>query len=105
MNSSKSAVTQLMRIAWRTVGAIVARVVAANDQVRAAAGVDRLDGLRRIGIDEISYRRGQKYVVVVVDHDTGTLVWAADGRSKETIQAFFDQLGPAADRPDHPRVG
>ena len=54
-----------MRIAWRTVGGIVTRVVAANDQVRAAAGVDRLDGLRRIGIDEISYRRGQKYVVVV----------------------------------------
>ena len=33
-------------------------------------------------------------MVVVVDHDTGTLVWAADGRSKDTIQAFFDQLGP-----------
>jgi len=94
VNSSKSAVTQLMRIAWRTVGAIVARVVAANDQARAAAGRDRLDGLRRIGIDEISYRRGQKYVVVVVDHDTATLVWAADGRSKDTVQAFFDQLGP-----------
>jgi transposase len=94
VNASKWAVTQLMRIAWRTVGAIVARVVAAQDQARAAAGVDRLDGLRRIGIDEISYRRGQKYVVVVVDHDTGTLVWAADGRSKATVQAFFDLLGP-----------
>jgi len=94
VNSSKWAVTQLMRIAWRTVGAIVARVVAANDRARAAAGLDRLDGLRRIGIDEISYRRGQKYVVVVVDHDTGTLVWAADGRKKETVEAFFDQLGP-----------
>lgn len=94
VHASKSAVTQLMRIAWRTVGAIVARVVAANDQARAASGLDRLDGLRRIGIDEISYRRGQKYVVVVVDHDTGTLVWAGDGRSKDTVEAFFDQLGP-----------
>jgi transposase len=94
VSSSKSAVTQLMRIAWRTVGAIVARVVAGNDRARAAAGLDRLDGLRRIGIDEISYRRGQKYVVVVVDHDTGTLVWAADGRTKATVEAFFDQLGP-----------
>jgi transposase len=93
VNSSKSAITQLMRIAWRTVGAIVTRVAAAQDQARASAGLDRLDGLARIGIDEISYRRGQKYVVVVVDHDNGMLVWAADGRSKETVQAFFDQLG------------
>ena len=46
---SKTAVTQLMRIAWRTVGAIIARVWADVE----ALG-DRLDGLRRIGIDEIS---------------------------------------------------
>jgi transposase len=94
VHTSKSAVTQLMRIAWRTVGAILTRVAAAHDQARAAAGVDRLDGLRRIGIDEISYRRGQKYVVVVVDHDTGLLVWARDGRTKATVRAFFDALGP-----------
>ena len=31
----------------------------------------------RIGIDEISYRRGHKYLMVVVDHDTGRLVWGA----------------------------
>jgi len=47
---SKSAVVALLRIAWRTVGAIVARVGADID-----AMVDRLDGLVRIGIDEISY--------------------------------------------------
>jgi len=95
VHTSKSAVTQLMRVAWRTVGAIVSRVVAVNDRARAVAGVDRLDGLRRIGIDEISYRRGHKYVLVVVDHDTGLLVWAADGKSKESVHAFFDQLGAA----------
>jgi transposase len=93
VHTSKSAVTQLMRVAWRTVGAIVSRVVAVNDRARATAGVDRLDGLRRIGIDEISYRRGHKYVLVVVDHDTGRLVWAADGKSMESVHAFFDQLG------------
>ena len=93
VHASKSAVTALMRIAWRSVGAIVTRVVAVNDRARAEAGVDRLDGLRRIGIDEISYRRGHQYVLVVVDHDTGLLVWAADGKSMETVHAFFDQLG------------
>jgi transposase len=70
VNSSKAAITQLTQIAWRTFGAIVARVVAAQDQARAAAGRDRLDGLAPIGIDEISYQRGQKYVVIVVDPGT-----------------------------------
>jgi transposase len=71
------------------VGAIVARVWA-DVQV----GVDPLDGLRRIGIDEISYKRGRKFLTVVVDHDTGRLVWAAPGRDRATLRAFFDALGP-----------
>ena len=41
------------------------------------AGRDLFAGLRRIGIDEISIRKGQRYLTVVVDHDTGRLVWAA----------------------------
>jgi transposase len=86
--SSKTAVVELMRVAWRTVGAIVARVSADID-----ARVDRLAGLRRIGIDEISYKRGHRYLTVVVDHDTGALVWAAAGRDEATLRAFFDLLG------------
>lgn len=87
---SKSAVRELMRIAWPTVGAILARVSADID-----AAVDRLDGLTRIGIDEISYRRGQLFLTAVVNHDTRRLVWLGQGRSKATLEAFFDELGPA----------
>jgi transposase len=90
--TSKSAVGELLRIAWRTVGAIVTRVVADAD---AAAG-DRLAGVRRIGIDEVSYRRGHKYLTVVIDHDTGNLLWIKPGRDKKTLSEFFDLLG--ADR-------
>jgi transposase len=86
---SKTAVTELMRIAWRTAGAIIARVWADT-----AAELDLFAGLRRIGIDEISYKRGYKYLTVVVDHDTGRLVWAGVGREKATLRAFFDALGP-----------
>ena len=88
---SKTAVTELMRIAWRTVGAIVTRVSADID-----ARVDRLAGLRRIGIDEISYKRGYRFLTVVVDHDARRLVWAAPGRDMATLESFFDLLG--ADR-------
>ena len=48
---SRSAVTELMRIAWRTVGAIITRVWADVEQLH-----DRFAGLRRVGIDEISVR-------------------------------------------------
>jgi transposase len=74
VNTSKSVVAELMRIAWRTVGGICERVCG-----EAAGEVDLLDGLRRIGIDEISHRKGQRYLTVVVDHDSGRLVWAAAG--------------------------
>jgi transposase len=57
------------------------------------AGVDPLAGLTRIGIDEIAHRKGQRYLTVVVDHDSGRLVWARPGRDKKTVEAFFDALG------------
>ena len=77
-HTAKSAVCELMRVAWRTVGSIVSRVVA---QGRAAH--DPFDGLVRIGIDEISYKRGHRYLTVVVDHDSGRLIWAAVGRGQD----------------------
>ena len=87
--TSKVAVTELMRIAWRTVGAIITRVWADVEKLG-----DRLDGLTRIGIDEISYKRGHRFITVVVDHDSGRLVWAAPGRDRATLRRFFDLLGP-----------
>jgi Transposase len=66
---------QLLRTTWRSMQAIVERVVA-----DLAGKSDRLAGLARIGIDEISYRKGQRFLMIVVDHDSGRLAWAAEGR-------------------------
>jgi transposase len=89
VRTSKSAVMELLRVAWRTVGSIVTRV---NADIETT--IDRLDGLRRIGIDEISYKRGHRYLIVVVDHDSGRLVWAGPGRNDAALHVFFDELGP-----------
>jgi transposase len=88
VRTSKSATCQLLRVAWRTIGSIITRV---NNDVE--ANIDRLAGLRRIGIDEISYKRSHRYLIVVVDHDTGRLVWAGPGRSQAALNVFFDELG------------
>lgn len=69
-------------------GSIIARVVADGRAAR-----DPFDGLTRIGLDEISYKRGHPYLTVCVDHDSGRLVWAAPGKDKKTLNAFFDLAG------------
>ncbi len=87
-HATLSVVAVLLRIAWRSVAGVVARVVAER-----AGQLDRLAGLRRIGIDEISYCKGQRYLLVVTDHDTGRLVWAGKNRTAQTLGRFFDELG------------
>lgn len=85
--TDKTTVSDLLGIAWRTVGAIVERVV--------ERGLDqhRLDGLSFIGIDEFSYRKGHQYLTVVVDHIERRVVWVGEGRSGKTLARFFDELG------------
>lgn len=80
-------VSRLLRCAWRTVGAIVGRVVADHIDDK------RLNDLYRIGVDEISYRRGRRYLTLVVDHDRSAVVWAAEGRNTEALGAFYQELG------------
>lgn len=85
--ADKTTVSALMRIAWRTVGAIIERVVPRHRQG------DRLDGLTHIGVDELSYRRHHEYVTVIVDHVLGGVVWAKPGKSAATLNTFFEELG------------
>jgi transposase len=74
-------------ISWVTAGKIAQRVVA-----------EKLDGsllenLRLIGVDEISYGRPTKFLTVVVDHERGRVVWAAQGKSSDTLEQFFQLIG------------
>jgi len=87
--SDFSAVAEYCRISWSTVRSIVRRVVEQEWDTEKG-----LDGLRVIGIDEISYRRHHKYLTVVVDHLSGRVVWAGKDRKVKTLLRFFRQLGP-----------
>ena len=86
---SQSAVARLMRVAWRTTGDIIRRVVTRNFE----DNDDRLVDLRHIGIDELSYRRHHEYITVVVDHERGRVVWSRPGKNAATLHEFFDELG------------
>jgi transposase len=60
----------------------------------ARAKTDLLESVWCIGIDEVSYKKGHRYVMLVVEYDRDGLIWAAEGRTGETVRAFFDALGP-----------
>lgn len=87
---NRTAVAEYMRIDWKTVGRCVHRV---RERIEPDISV-RFDGLRLIGIDETSYQKGHKYITVIINHETNTVVWAAKGHGKEVLKQFFDALTP-----------
>lgn len=87
--SSKTATAKLMRIDWASVGGICKRVCDGPD----AEAEDRFGGLLRIGVDETSYKKGRKYMTVVLDHDANRVIWCAKGHEKAVLKPFFEQLG------------
>ena len=86
----RSVVSEYMRIDWETVGRCVNRALNDIEPERSR----RLDGLVNIGIDETSYKKGHKYITVIVNHDTNTVVWAAQGHGKSVLTQFYRQLTP-----------
>jgi transposase len=89
--TDRSAICRLVRIDWQTVGRIIARV-----------GAEQLDGSRLaelydIGIDEIAWRGGHRYLTLVTDHRAGKVVWGGVGRGAAVADAFFAELDPAVD--------
>ena len=83
----KTTVTKLLRVAWRTVGTICERVVAEE------LDPNRLDDLFILGVDEISYRKRHNYLTLVTNHETGKIVYGAEGKSAKSLDEFFDDLG------------
>ena len=84
----RSVVSEYMRIDWETVGRCVNRTLNDIEPERSR----RLNGLVNIGIDETSYKKGHKYITVIVNHDTNTVVWAAEGHGKAVLESFYRQL-------------
>jgi transposase len=88
LHATAQNVAEFLRIEWHTVGSIARRVQTALEKNQPS----RFDNLEAIGIDETSYKKGHKYMTVVIDHKTGHLIWAHKGHGKEVLTVFFDML-------------
>jgi len=56
-------------------------------------GSTTYEGLRRLAIDEIALKKGQNnYMTVVLDYDTGRVVWMGQGHGVPTLDQFFSSM-------------
>ena len=82
--TDRTSVATLMRCGWETVTAIINRGVAELLDAR------RLQALYRIGVDEVCYRHPHRYLTIIGDHDTGTVIDIQPGRSEQSLANFYE---------------
>ena len=87
---SRTAIALFEDIDWRTVGSCIK---AAQDRIEPDVTV-RMRGLRRICVDETSYRKGFTYITVVYDMDRNRAVWIHEGNGLEVFRIFCEALSP-----------
>lgn len=80
-------VAKELRVGWETVKNI--------DKRNARKYVADLEYVspKQIGVDEIAYEKGHKYLTVVRDVDLEKVIWVGKGRKRETLDLFFKELG------------
>jgi transposase len=55
----------------------------------------KLKHLRRIAIDEIAIAKGHRYLSVVMDLDSGAVVFVGDGKGADALKPFWKRLRPS----------
>ncbi len=83
---SLKAVAEHLRAGWDLVKGIL------KERLEKKARHRRWGQVRRIAIGEFALRKGHHYMTVVLDLDTGQILFAAEGRDKKTLVPFFRRL-------------
>jgi transposase len=80
-------VSEIVHLNWKTVKDV--------DKHYIRKQMERLKNInpRRIGVDEIAYEKGHKYLTIVRDLDLNAVIWVGIKRKKETLDQFFDEIG------------
>jgi len=83
-------VARKYRIKWATVGNCVKRVQTNVSLFQK----NNFDDLEKIAIDEVSWKKGHKYITTVQNLENGEIVWAHEGFGDEVLALFFEELTP-----------
>lgn len=79
-------VASMLRVSWDTVKRIH------KEHLRHRYSPPSLKGVRNIGIDEFSVRRGVEFRTIVVDLDTGRIVHVGKGRGGDALLPFWRRV-------------
>ena len=83
-----AAVSRRLGVSWDQLSGIMERSV--------KRGMERRETVspKHVGVDETSSRKGHRYVTVVQDQETGNVLHVTEGRGRETLDEFYETLGP-----------
>jgi transposase len=84
-----SVVAEMAGLSWETVARVDKRAI----ELGLGDPTGRLNGLRWIGVDEVSRTGGHVYFTVVTDLERGRVVWVGDGKGEQGLLPFFEALG------------
>jgi transposase len=79
-------VAQLLKVSWDTIKDIFKRYL------RQRFSRPKLSRLRFLSIDEISVKKGHRYVTLVLDMESGAVVFVGDGKGAEALRPFWEML-------------
>jgi transposase len=80
---TQKAASELLKMSQSTLSDILHRAI---ERLRSGHRIADID---KLGIDEISYRKGKKYATIVYDMDRQCVVWVGQGKGRETADIFF----------------
>jgi transposase len=80
-------VAEYFRLDWKVVATVIKRVVEEGLKLR------KIKTLHILGIDEVSRKKGHRYLTLVYDLERGKLLWVGLDRKQETLDEFFRWLG------------
>lgn len=89
-----AAVARLVNLSWHRVSAICGRYV--------DLALDRADfsEVKRLAADETSRAKGHDYVSLFADADERRVIFVAEGRSADTVEAFAEDLAVHGGNPE-----
>jgi transposase len=79
-------VAQHLQLDWKTVKEID------KQYLEAQYGQPHYEGLHILAVDEISLKKGHKYLTIVLDYETGRVIHVGKGRKAKTLIRFFNRL-------------
>ncbi len=80
-------VSEITHLNWKTIKDIDKYYI--NKQIESLKDISP----RRIGVDEVAYDKGHKYLTIVRDLDPNAVIWVGRKRQKDTLDNFFKDIG------------